>query len=483
MLKFMLTPTNIILLSTYIFIIIVIFFEKKDPIKVLAWTLLLIYMPFIGFLLYVFFNARYIYTRKRNSKVISNVLNISKKIAQNEALLIEHDNSFLKNIPLSYKSLIKMNSIYGNSLLLKAKEIDIFTDGNKKFDSLFKDIDNAKDSIFIHYFIIRDDVLGNEFLERLSKKAKEGVKVYLLYDFYGNILTNRKIFKELINSGGIVKAFLPNILLWNYRNHRKIVIIDDTISYTGGMNVGIEYLGLHKKIKPWRDTHLRIIGNSSKELKKTFYLDWYYSFAEKLPDFDELLLTLKDSDYSKEDGTHSLQLVSSGPDSTEEEIKYGFIKMINSAKNTIYIQTPYFIPDAEFLLSLKMAHLSGVEVVIMIPKIADKFYVYLSTLSYVEEMLELGIKVYLYDGFIHSKMIVVDGFVSSIGSSNIDIRSFSLSFETNVFIYDSSIGNCANKIFEKDLKNSTKLTLDMLKTKNPISIFFKSIIRLFSPLF
>ena len=262
-------------------------------------------------------------------------------------------------------------------------------------------------------------------IDLLTKKAREGVKVRILYDEMGSRRIKKRSFNKLIEAGGEVEVFFPSKIPFvnlriNFRNHRKIVIIDGTIAYVGGFNVGDEYLGLDKKFGYWRDTHLRITGDAVHATQIRFILDWnqasnrhdiYYN-KEYFPDIPKK-------------GNIPLQIVTSGPDSEWEQIKYGYIKMISSAKKSIYIQTPYFIPDASILDALRIAILSGVDVKIMIPNKPDHMFVYWATLSYIGELLKAGAKVYIYEnGFIHAKMIVVDDEAASVGTAKIDVRSF-----------------------------------------------------------
>ena len=388
-------------------------------------------------------------------------------------ILEEKNKTVIKN-----RDLILFNLINAESIFSKDNLLILFTDAKEKYKSLFYDILNAKHSVNIEYFIIRNDPLGKDFINLLTKKAKEGVKVNLLYDEWGSLNTTMKMFKPLTKAGGNVFRFLgpTGILRINNRNHRKIAIIDGKIGYIGGMNIGLEYMGL-KKLSPWRDTHLKIVGSSVYSLQARF--------------LNDLTLTKKETDtknynsffpeYNFE-GNKCVQIVSSNPLTKKEEIKLSFLKMITKAKKSIYIQTPYFVPDNALKTSLKLASLSGVDVRIMIPGKPDKKYVYYITLSHIEELLKCGVKFYIHDGFLHSKTIICDCEITSIGTSNFDMRSFSLNYEVNAFIYDKEFALKNINAFLKDVEKSTLLTYEDFSKRSFIKKLCEKSLKIFSPL-
>ena len=270
-----------------------------------------------------------------------------------------------------------------------------------------------------------------------------------------------------------------NLLRVNYRNHRKIVVIDGEIGYVGGINIGDEYLGLDKTKSPWRDTHLKIIGSAVASLQLQFLMDWQYLIDEKM---DEQEAIEKFFSVRKLYGKSPVQIVSSGPDSPAQQIKYSFVKLISKAKKTLYVQTPYLIPDDTIIDGLKIAVNSGVDVRVMIPAIPDKKFVYYATLSYVEELLLSGIRVYRYDGFLHSKMLVSDGSACTLGTTNMDLRGFNLAFEINAFIYDSYFSKECEKMFLNDINSCSEFELESFKKRSLWLKFKESIFRLLSPL-
>ena len=290
-------------------------------------------------------------------------------------------------------------------------------------------------------------------------------------------------FKELIEHGGSVEAFFPSVFplinpRLNYRNHRKIVVVDGRIGYTGGFNVGDEYLGHNKRFGYWRDTHLRIEGSALHPLQTRFILDWNQASSDQDIEYADRYFPA-----IPRKGSVGMQIVTSGPDSEWEQIKDGYLKMIFLAKKYIYIQTPYFIPDISFLDALRIACLSGVDVRIMIPNKPDHMFVYWATYSNVGILLKAGAKVYIYEnGFLHAKQIVVDDELSTVGTANIDVRSFKLNFEINAFIYDREKSHELAELFEHDIQLSTELTLEMYSNRSRTIKIKESISRLVSPI-
>jgi cardiolipin synthase len=364
---------------------------------------------------------------------------------------------------------------------------DVFIYENSKefFDSLLEELKKAKHFINIQFYIFKDDNIGNEIIDILLQKASEGVEVRLLYDAVGSRLFSDKSIAKLKSGNVKVGCFFPSFLKiinfnLNYRNHRKIVVIDGKVGFVGGNNVGDEYLGRDPKFGNWRDTHLKLIGDSVNDLNVRFILDWRYTTKEDL-DFVKFFNNENPPIQTQNIG---VQIVSSGPDVFElEEIKYGYIKMIQKAKNYVYIQSPYFILDKTLIETLKIACLSGVDVRIMIPLKPDHPFVNSASFSYAGELLKYGAKVYGYDknSFLHAKTIVIDDSICSIGTANMDIRSFLLNFEVNAFIYSADISKKQRLIFENDIKNCINITYEMYNNRSNIIRFKESISRLLSP--
>lgn len=376
--------------------------------------------------------------------------------------------------------------------------MNIYTDGNQKFDALISAIDSAESFVFLQYYIIREDILFERICRHLRTKIKEGIKVYVLADGVGSGKTSKELWKRLREEGFNICSFFPPVakkldLRVNYRNHRKVAVIDGKIGFIGGFNIGKEYLGIDKKYGYWRDTHLGIEGGAVVELMLKFLQDWNYA-AETDGDcleYREYLKKIKSmTDRSKSETEHSntaakagIQIVSGGPDSQTEQIRDNFLYMLHHAKKSIYIQTPYFIPDEAIFYALRMAAQSDIEVKIMIPCKPDHPFVYWATHSFVGDLLRYGAKCYLYqNGFLHAKAIMVDGLVSSVGTANMDVRSFKLNFEVNAMIYDAEVTRELEQIFLKDIGRSRELTLYDYGQRSFIIRVKEQVSRLLSPL-
>jgi cardiolipin synthase len=334
----------------------------------------------------------------------------------------------------------------------------------------------------MEYYIFKDDELGKKIIDALVKKAEEGVEVKLLVDGMGGRNLKKKTKEGLINAGGKVAIFLPAFVPFisvriNYRNHRKICIIDGREAYLGGFNIGNEYIGLSKKFGNWRDTHIKIKGSAISSLQWRFYLDWKFATKEKM---------MVCQSYLHEETPNSnvgIQIVSSGPDSKWPNIKDGYMKMISNAREKIYIETPYFIPDDSIMEALRIAGLSGLDVRVMMPNKPDHPFVYWASLSYIGELLEAGVKFYHYeDGFLHSKVIIVDDFISTVGTANLDIRSFILNFEVNAFIYDDIVNAKLTEKFITDIDLCREITLEDYNKRSRIVKIRESVSRLLSPI-
>ena len=461
---------------------VIIFIERKDASATWAWILILFFIPFLGFIIYLFLGQNL--TRKRLFDTDgTKKIGIDRVIAEQISQIKHSEFSFDNETTEEYKDLIYMHLNNNDSMLMKGNDIKILVDGRKKFDTLFEDIQQAKDYIHIQYYIIKNDGLGKQLIQALVEKAKEGVKVRVLYDELGSRKLKRKHFSELIAAGGEIGVFFPSKLApinlrLNYRNHRKLVNIDGYVGYIGGFNVGDEYLGLNERFGYWRDTHLRITGPAVDSIQKRFILDWNQASKQYFINYDPHYFPKKIGT-----GGAAMQIVSSGPDSEWEQVKNGYIYMIMSAKHSIYIQTPYFIPDQSLLDALRIAVLSGKDVRIMIPDRPDHPFVYWATYSYVGELLKTGAKVFIYEeGFIHAKMLVVDRKINSVGTANIDMRSFKLNFEVNAFIYDKETSEQLAEQFEKDMELCTELTQQLYDQRSKVIRFKESISRLLSPI-
>lgn len=459
----------------------VIFLERKNPSKTLAWIMVLFLLPGFGIFFYFLFSQN-ISRQKLFRLTTFEEANISNSLFHQMSDIKNKIYVFERPEAEKWSDMIRLNQSYGWAYFTQDNSVRIFTDGNDKFQQLFADIANARHSINVMYYILKPDATGRAMMNLLTQKAKEGLEVRLLVDALGGRSLSQQHFEELKAAGGKVAMFFPLKLKWinmklNYRNHRKLVIIDGEIGYIGGFNVANEYVGKSKRFGNWRDTHLRLTGGCVQDIDARFVLDW--RFASK----EDLVMSHNFYPLDDANGNSGVQILSSGPDSPNTEIRTAYLKMIASAKKSICIQTPYFIPDESILEALKMAALSGVDVRLMIPCMPDHMFVYWATYSYAGILLNSGAKVYIYEnGFLHAKTITVDDEISSVGSANFDIRSFSLNFEANAMIFDSDVAYEMRRIFEEDMRHSSQLTKQAYRNRSLVIKFKESISRLLSDL-
>ncbi len=470
-----------LIIMNFLAVVTVIFLERRDIGATWAWVLILYFVPLIGFLIYLFFG------RLLKKTDFYHVEEEEKQEQKRRVALqleeLNHPQTQMRHpAVVRYDQLIRMNLISNDALLSFKNEVVILSDGEQKFNRMMTDILNAEHEINIQYYIIQKDSLGQALIAALTKKAQEGIKVRLLYDAVGSRDLKRSDFKELMKYDGEVFAFFPpTIGLINFRlnnrNHRKSCIVDGKIGYIGGFNVGTEYLGIDEKFGYWRDTHFRLEGEVVHDQLDRFILDWNQasdSYTEKN--------TFYYSAHSIEKEL-PMQIVTSGPDSKTEHLKNLLIKMISSAKQSIYIQSPYFIPDISYMDACKMALLSGVEIRIMIPNKPDHPFVYWATTAAAGELIDYGAKIYTYEpGFLHAKTIVVDQAIASVGTTNIDARSFRLNFEMNSVVYDPHVASELAQLFEEDCLVCERLTAEKYAERSRMIKFKESISRLLSPI-
>lgn len=462
--------------------IALIFMERRDPTSTWAWLLVLFFIPIFGFFIYLLLGRqlreKHIFRWEGRSKI-----GIEKLIDYQIEAIEEDTLEFRLDDTAHYQDMIYLHLRNNHAVLTQDNDVQVFNDGEVKFEALLHDLENAKDHIHFQYYILRLDHLGKRILDVLVRKAKQGVKVRVLFDDIGSRGLRKRHLRELTDNGGEVEAFFPAIMplinpRLNYRNHRKIVVIDGRIGYVGGFNVGDEYLGLNSKFGYWRDTHLRIEGSALHPLQTRFILDWNQASEKHDIEYAERYFPA-----IPRKGSVGMQIVSSGPDSEWEQIKDGYLKMIFIAKKYIYIQTPYFIPDISFLDALRIACLSGIDVRIMIPNKPDHMFVYWATYSNIGKLLKAGAKVYIYEnGFLHTKQIVVDDELSTVGTANMDVRSFKLNFEINAFIYDREKSHELAELFEQDMQLSTELTYEAYLQRSRMIKIKESVSRLLSPI-
>jgi cardiolipin synthase len=462
--------------------IVIVFFQRKDPKSVWAWLLVMYFIPIVGFIMYMLVGQDLYKRRMFRTKEIADELNSS--IRKQEERIFKNEFRAKDTELNEFSDLILYNLESADAVYTDDNNIEIYTDGNDKFDALIEAIQKAENYIHIQYYIIKSDEVFHRMMEALIQKAKEGVEVRILYDSMGCRNLKRSDVKKLKHYGVMTAEFFPAFLRRfhlriNYRNHRKIVVIDGTTAFVGGFNVGKEYIGKDTHFGNWRDTHLKIAGSAVTSLGIRFILDWNYAAKDNLFQTDKYF----ENKINKPKGNNGIQIISSGPDSMSQNIRNNYVRMINKAKNNIYIQSPYFIPDDVVLDALKIAAMSGIDVRVMIPCKPDHPFVYWATYSYMSDLLSVGAKCYTYDdGFLHAKGMVIDRKVACYGTANMDIRSFKLNFEVNATIYNKEIAAKLENIFMEDLTRSTQIT-PYIYANRPLMIRIKEqVSRLLSPL-
>lgn len=463
-----------LLVSTFIII-----FDNKKPISTLLWVMAINFLPIVGFILYIFIGqdiskSRIFKGKSKKDEILSKESKAQLRELKNKSFEFSNERT------AHYLDMVEMFNKAENEMLYTNNKVKIFNDGVEKFDALFEDLRKAKHTIYVQYYIFKSDELSTEFMNILKSKAKEGLDVYLLVDGMGVRKMKLKDRKSLEEEGVKFAIFFPGIIdkintHINYRNHRKIAVIDKRIGYVGGFNVGDEYVS-KGPMGYWRDTHLRIEGPAVNGLAWRFFLD--FKFASDAPTkgftteiFPEL-----------EDGV-DINIVTSGPDTKADSIRNGYEKLITSARKELYIQTPYFVPDEGLLKAIKVAALSGVDVHLMFPAKRDHLFVHWASLSFLGELLKWGAHVYQYEGgFLHTKIVIADDYLSTVGTANFDIRSFELNFEVNAFLYDEELNKKLKEDFMKDLESCTEITKEIYAKRSRFTKVRESFSRLLSPL-
>lgn len=471
---------SILFIINFLCAVSLVFIEKRDTTTIWAWLLILFFLPFLGFIFYLCFGQNI-----SKKKIFSKKAVIDKN--KIEKIFSDLNKNLHNDVAEEYLDLIKMNFYTNNSIYTKDNAVKTYINGEDKFKDLINDIKNAKSFINIEYYIFRPDYLGYTLLTLLKEKVAEGVEVRLLIDGMGSKSIKKKQIKYIKSCNIKFSIFFPNIakyinLRLNYRNHRKIVVIDGIIGYVGGFNVGDEYVNKGKQFSFWRDTHVKIIGDAALELNKRFALDWEYAAKENIYEMQLNKSKLLKNNFNFK-GDVGIQIVSSGPDNLEEYIKNSYLKIITNAKEYIFIQTPYLVLDNPMIEALKISAFCGVDVRIMVPNEADHFFMSWALSASIDSLIKSGIKFYKYNkGFIHSKTLVSDGCIFSIGTANLDIRSFKLNFEINAIIYDSNIAKDYENIFYKDQEFCTLLSIKEYENRSRKFKILESISRLISPI-
>ncbi len=461
---------------------VLIVLKNRNPVKTLSYIFVLATLPFIGPLVYYFFGQDY-----RKDKIFQ------KKYVQDNHRLSQWRNKF----GLNREEREDLKEVFGegifkiyrlmrnneNSVLTFDNEVDILINGEAKFKLLREDLKNAKHHIHLEYFVLFDNGLGTEIIDILCQKAEEGLLVRLIYDDVGSDISNKN--KKKLTACGVKHfAFMPVLFSnstskLNYRDHRKIVVIDGDIGYVGGINLDQKYDNTFDNERYWRDTHLRITGGAVGALQSAFLLSWNFAAKENM-EIEEILLPKQKAASQK---PVAVQIAASGPDSDWANIMEVMFCAINSARESILITTPYFIPNNAIMTALTTASRSGVEVKVILPYESDSWAAQYATDSYIEECLNSGIVINRYrKGFVHAKTLVIDDMFSSIGTANMDYRSFSMNFEINALVYDKGINQQMRKQFNLDLEDCDEVTMERWKDRNINRRLKESFSRLLAPL-
>jgi len=465
------TVVSMLFLLTIVATIMVVLLENRNPFKTLVWVLVLVFLPVIGLVLYYFFGKD---TRRERL--------ISKKGYERLSKYPMMEFQIQESLELSAKEHLLMRFFHrvSHSLPFDGNGIQIYSDGYSMLQALLKAIRSAKHHIHLEFYIFEADAIGRLVRDALMDKAREGVEIRMLYDDVGCWKVPPLFYDEMREAGIEVRGFLkvrfPRFTSKvNYRNHRKLVIVDGKVGFVGGMNVAERYLkGVDWGL--WRDAMLMIEGKAVYGLQTAFLTDWYAT--------DHSLITSSRYFPKMDDkGDSLIQVVTSDPVGQWRDIMQGLLVAITSSKHYCYIQTPYLLPTEAILVALKTSALAGVDVRIMIPERSDTRMVHWGTMSYLEELMEAGVKIYLYQkGFLHSKLMVSDDSLATIGSTNMDFRSFEHNFEVNAFVYDDASALAVKDIFLSDQKEAKLLVLKAWRMRPWSQKVKESVIRLFAPL-
>lgn len=451
---------------------VVIIMENRNPIRTLAWIMLLIVFPIGGAIIYLFFGRDH-----RKKHILADRLDSGSNVIDS-AKLAE------LGIPDNFQKLVKLIDNNQHSSLFNDNKVSVYANGSEIFDSLFADLDKAEKSIHIEFYIIEEGEVGNHLHDLLLKKAKEGVEVRVIYDYIGGMRLPIEWKRSLVDAGVKIHSFLTansfsGLQYINYRNHRKLVIIDGAVGYTGGVNIADRYrLGDHLGL--WRDTFIRVSGSAVKAMQHAFLIDWKFVCNYEKIELEDYVSEVKEENK----GDEMMQIVTSGPDTEWPNILNGVLSAINNARKSVYIHTPYFIPPEPLMIALESAALSGVDVRLMLSENSDSLIVSTASRSYIDRMLRAGIRVFFYRyNFLHSKAIVIDDYLSILGTANMDIRSFEQNFEVAAFIYGEKTAGELSYHFEEDMKTCKELNLSAWRHRSVPKRIRESFARLLSPIF
>ncbi len=473
---------NLVFGITILLIIIVLVLENDNPVRTIAWILILLYLPVVGFSFYLLFGRNWRKSRIFSRKGLEDALSIDEYLSEEQ---IPMEPELADSLPIHIISLLRNNS---KVIITYNNTVSIIPDTTDAFNRICYAIKYATRHIHLEYFSIANDETGNHLKELLISKAKQGVEIRFIYDDVGCWNLPARFKKEMHTAGIEFKPFMPVLMPYinsklNYRNHRKMVIVDSSIAFLGGLNIADQYLGKSSYYGYWRDSLIVIEGDGVRSLQAIFLTDWYFVSQQNL--LRENLIVGQNpklGDINVSPTKAYVQIAASGPDTQHASIMQVYFTAIAKARTKIDITTPYLILNESLLMALKTAALSGVSVRILLPSKADHFIVFWGSKSYYEELLEAGVLIYEYMlGFIHAKVMIVDDQIVSIGTANMDMRSFNHNFEINALVYSREVARDASSQFDLDIANSKLIDLISYRKRSSLQRTKESICRLFSP--
>jgi cardiolipin synthase len=471
---------EVIYIATAIGIIIVVILDNRNPTRTLAWILALTFFPIIGVLAYIFLGQNFRRSKMFSRKGLQDLTKLKILSDMQLTSLNEDDLSDIAEEVTEKTDIIRLLLKNSNAVITPNDKVTILNDGPETYESIFEACEKAEKYIHIEYYILKLGLVGTRLFEILKRKAKEGVDVRVIYDSVGSMGMRRKRKREIRESGikleSFIRIYFPLFSSRsNYRNHRKIVVVDGDIGFTGGVNIADYYVTPTRRLGQWRDTFVRIEGSSVRALDAIFCSDWYFVTKEKI-----LARVPKTLEYSKIDNL--CQIIQGSPDTDWKIIHQFYFSAITSAKKSVYVTTPYFIPNDEIISAMKIAALRGVDVKLVLPEKTDSYITKWCSETYLGELLMAGVQIYKYQPcFVHSKVMIVDNVISSIGTANMDYRSLETNFEVNAVFYDKQIAEDLTKHFLDDVDHSIAMAYKEWQSRPVYKKFIQSITRLLAP--
>jgi len=473
---------SVLYIITILFICLMIIFQNKAPLKTLSWIMVVLLLPVAGIILYIFFGQDYRKRKIFSRKGLRDLVRISDHASDQ----IESIGSILEAESQAVRGkehLIKLMLNNDKAIITRHNHIDILLDGTQTFPAMLESIRSARRYIHMQFYRFEFDDLGREFLLALKEKALSGVEVRIIFDDVGSWNFPSSTIKEMMGCGVQIFPFMPVRFPFltskiNYRNHRKIMVVDGDHGYIGGINMARKYMFGHKELGKWRDTHLRITGEAVAALNSIFLTDWFFVTGIILTNNPEYFTGARKA------GDSLVQITSSGPDSDWASIMQVYFSAIATAKESIFISTPYFSPDDSMRTALTTSSLSGVDVRLLVPARSDSVIATWNTRSYISELLQAGVKIYYYGkGFNHSKYMIVDRVFTTVGSANFDVRSFDLNFEVMALIYNEAFAGEMTSVFNGDIEGAELITAEKWEKRKKISRYKESLARILGPLY